>query len=111
MGVEGADGERRRVGFDLAEPVGGVDDLALEIGYFDPVGVGYADRSDSGGGEVGEHGRAESPASHDENAGGLDAGDPGFADTFDEGRGTVSFIYHGHFFQDVATLGGSERGG
>ena len=54
-------------GLDLAlpDPVGRVDDLALEVADVDDVEVDDADRPDAGGGEV-ERGRRAEPAGADE---------------------------------------------
>ena len=59
--------ERALRGLDLglAEPVGRVDDLALEVRLVDDVGVDDPERADTGRGEVERRGRAE-PAGADE---------------------------------------------
>ena len=49
----------------LAEPLGRVDDLALEVRVVDDVGVDDPERPDAGGGEVERRGRAE-PAGADQ---------------------------------------------
>ena len=38
--------------FGFAEPLGGMDDLALEVGRVDPVVVDDPERADAGRGEV-----------------------------------------------------------
>ena len=55
----------RRFDLALADPVGGVDDLALEVAEVDDVEVDDADRPDAGGREVERSRRAE-PAGADE---------------------------------------------
>ena len=52
----------------LAEPVGGVDDLALEVRVVDDVGVDDADRADAGRGEVERGGRAEAARADQQDA-------------------------------------------
>ena len=49
----------------LAEPVGRVDDLALQVRVVDDVGIDDAERADACGGEVERRGRAE-PAGADQ---------------------------------------------
>ena len=57
--VERLDRPPRRVDLRLAEALGRVDDLALEVRVVDDVGVDDAERPDAGGGEVERRGRAE----------------------------------------------------
>ena len=55
--VERVDRDPGGLDLALADPVGRVDDLALEVAQVDDVEVDDADRADAGGGQV-ERGRA-----------------------------------------------------
>jgi hypothetical protein len=52
----------------LAEPVGGVDDLALQVGVVDDVGIDDPERADAGRGEIERRGRAEPTGADQEDA-------------------------------------------
>ncbi len=65
VGVEGVDRDARRLDLALADPVGRVDDLALEVADVDDVEVDEADRPDARRGEV-ERGRRTEAAGADE---------------------------------------------
>ncbi len=58
----------RRVGLRLAERVGRVGDLALEVRLVDDVGVDDPERADAGGGEVERGGRAEAAGADQQDA-------------------------------------------
>ena len=51
-----------------AQPVGGVRDLALQVGQIDHIVVDQPDRADAGGGEVEQHRRAEAARPDDQHA-------------------------------------------
>ena len=59
--VERLDAPPGRVHFLLADPLGGVDDLALEVGQVDDIEVDDADRADPGRRQI-EHRRRAEPA-------------------------------------------------
>ena len=65
VGVELADGLRRRLRLLHAHAVGAVDDLALQVGGVHDVEVDDADGAHAGGGQV-EHGRRAQSAGADE---------------------------------------------
>ena len=65
VGVERLERPLRGADLRLAEPVGRVHDLALQVRLVDDVGVDDAERADAGGCEVERRGRAE-PAGADE---------------------------------------------
>ena len=52
VGVERFERDARRLGLGLADALGGVKDLALEIGRVDDVRVDDAERADARGSEV-----------------------------------------------------------
>ena len=69
VGVERLDRPLRREStFGLAERVGRVDDLALQVRVVDDVGVDDAERADAGRGEVERRGRAEAAGADQEHA-------------------------------------------
>ena len=59
VGVQGVDRLAGRLDLALADPVVGVEDLALEVRQVDDVEVDDADRADAGGREVERRRRAE----------------------------------------------------
>ena len=59
VGVERLDRALRGLGLRVAEPLGRVDDLPLEVRLVDDVVVDDAERADAGGGEVEGSGGAE----------------------------------------------------
>ena len=63
--VERLDRALRRLGLGIAQPLGRVDDLALEVGLVHDVVVHDAERAHSRGGQVERRGRAE-PAGADQ---------------------------------------------
>lgn len=82
-GDDGRDGEKRIEreqaaggggGFGQAGVGGGVEDLPLEVGDVDGVGVDDGDAADAGGGEVEEGGAAESAGANDEYGAALQRG-------------------------------------
>jgi hypothetical protein len=60
----------RRVDLDRADVLGAVQDLALQVGEVDLVGVGQRQAADAGGGEVKRGGAAEAARADDERVGG-----------------------------------------
>ena len=52
VGIEGVDRDPRALDLALADAIGRVDDLALQVGQVDDVEVDEADRADAGGREV-----------------------------------------------------------
>ena len=68
VGVERLERPLRRLGLGLAEPVGRVDDLALEVRRVDGVVVDDPERADAGGGEVERRRRAEPAGADQEDA-------------------------------------------
>src|SRR5262249_36935973 len=79
-------GERGAGAVDLegADSVGSMHDLPLQIGEIDPVGIGDADRPNTGGGEVEEHRRAEAAGADDEDARGEELRLPLLADLVED---------------------------
>jgi hypothetical protein len=67
--VQSLERSLRRLCLRLAEPLGRVDDLALEVRLVDRVVVDDADRPDAGGSKVQAGGRAQSPGPDEEHAG------------------------------------------
>ena len=68
VGVERLDRLLRRLGLRLAEPLGRVDDLALQVGRVDDVVVDDAERPDAGGGQVERGGGAEAARADQQHA-------------------------------------------
>ncbi len=69
VGVEGNELLLGGVEFGLSDVVGGVEDLALEVGVVDGVELDEAEGSDAGGGEVEGDGAAEAAGADDEDFG------------------------------------------
>src|ERR1700737_2510454 len=67
-GIDCGECRARALYLEVADALGRMDDLALQIGQVDPVRSGDADRPDPGGPEVEQHGRAEPAGADDEHA-------------------------------------------
>ena len=80
MGIDGAQRFRRRFDFCAADVRGGMDDLPVQVGRLDGVGIGKPDPADSGGGKVDRGGRTESPDSNQKDGGFLELLLPARAD-------------------------------
>ena len=81
------------------------EDLALEVGGVDGVGIDEADFSDSGGGEVEGGGGAESATADDEDGGLQQFFLPGFSDLGEEGVAEVAvFLLRGHWMEVMDTM-------
>jgi hypothetical protein len=65
IGIRRTQRARGGKGFLRADGIGAVEDLALQVGEVDLVGVGDADARDAGGGEV-KRGRAAEAARADD---------------------------------------------
>ena len=68
IGVQRLDRALRGGDLGLADPLGRVDDLALEVRLVDDVGVDDPERADPGRGEVERGGRAEAAGADEEDA-------------------------------------------
>ena len=84
VGVERLDRALRRFGLRLAEALGRVDDLALEVRVVDDVVVDDPDRPDPCRGEIERRGRAEAAGSDQEDPRVEEAELPLLADLGDE---------------------------
>ena len=83
-GFSGAQRLRRRLGLRLADAVGGVDDLALQVRVVDDVRVDDPERADAGRREVERRGRAEAAGADQEHLRREQPSWPGLADLGDQ---------------------------
>src|SRR6266446_9426131 len=65
-GIDRGEGRARALDLERADAFGRMDDLALQVGQVDPVGIGDADRPDPGGREVEQQRRTETARTDDE---------------------------------------------
>jgi len=87
--VERPDGLGRGLGLLLTHPVGGVDDLALEVGHIDDIEVDHTDGAHAGRGKV-EQARGTQAAGADEQR--LRAQQPGLTFRTDLGDEQVAAV-------------------
>lgn len=91
--VDGEESTAGGVEFALADLVGIVEGLAVEVGKFDAVVVDDGDGADAGGGEVGGGGGAEAAAADEEDGGGFEFFLAYFADLGEEGLAGVALFF------------------
>jgi hypothetical protein len=83
-GIDRGDGGARALYLERADAVGCMDDLALQIGQVDPVGVGDADRANPGSRKVEQQRRAEATRADYEHARGEQLDLASFADLVED---------------------------
>src|SRR6516164_11377669 len=66
--IDRSQGFSRALDLERANALGRMDDLALQIGQVDPIGIGDPDRPDTRRCEIEQHRRAETAGPDDEDA-------------------------------------------
>jgi hypothetical protein len=101
LGIERVGALHGAFGLGLADPAGGVGDLAVQVGEVDPVVVDDAQGPDAGGGQVEHQGRAQAAGTDQQHLG---IEQPGLADPADLGQHDVAGIAQHLLFGEHGNL-------